>query len=336
MGFTTYKSTDASAPVLNGQTGSLLTVLDAVLVNGYGSKIAAGWTKPFPNTGSYGTYKLGNGSTSSLFVYDAGSGSAGGAEALMTGWNSITSIVGGAVTGSNPFPQYVQLNIGGGAGGAAGAIVVRKSTDQTSTSRVWTIFADSASMYLFTKPSDPGVFISAYSAFYFGDMYSLRTGSVDSSRCMIIGRIAASSSAAANDRLDQIVAPSQNLTFALTGHFGAHFFNGNSSSVQLSKHGDGSKSANATTLLGTVPYLNPCDNGLYISPVWVVEPFTGTIRGRMRGFWHFCHASGSISDGQQFTASADFIGRTFQSLGQSANLAIYFIETSDTLETNSP
>jgi hypothetical protein len=39
-----YRSTDASAPVLTGQVGSLTALLDAVLVNGYGALSAAGWT----------------------------------------------------------------------------------------------------------------------------------------------------------------------------------------------------------------------------------------------------------------------------------------------------
>lgn len=41
---TVYRSTDASAPTLDGQKGSLITVLKACLVNGYGAKTAAGWT----------------------------------------------------------------------------------------------------------------------------------------------------------------------------------------------------------------------------------------------------------------------------------------------------
>jgi hypothetical protein len=39
-----YRSTDASAPVLTGQVGSLTALLDAILVNGYGALTAAGWT----------------------------------------------------------------------------------------------------------------------------------------------------------------------------------------------------------------------------------------------------------------------------------------------------
>src|SRR5438309_11659795 len=45
-----YKSTDASAPALTGQVGSLTALLDAILVNGYGTKTAAGWTIGFTTT----------------------------------------------------------------------------------------------------------------------------------------------------------------------------------------------------------------------------------------------------------------------------------------------
>ena len=47
---TVYRSTDTDAPVLTGLVGSLIAVLDACLVNGYGDKSAAGWTKAFSGT----------------------------------------------------------------------------------------------------------------------------------------------------------------------------------------------------------------------------------------------------------------------------------------------
>jgi hypothetical protein len=37
-----YRSTDTNAPVLFGGGGSLITLLDAILVNGYGSGFASG------------------------------------------------------------------------------------------------------------------------------------------------------------------------------------------------------------------------------------------------------------------------------------------------------
>lgn len=45
-----YHNHDTSAPVLSATAGSLISLLDAVLVNGYGSKPALGWTKVFSGT----------------------------------------------------------------------------------------------------------------------------------------------------------------------------------------------------------------------------------------------------------------------------------------------
>lgn len=42
-----YRSTDGNAPILCGQRTSLVNVLKACLVDGYGAKPGAGWTMPF-------------------------------------------------------------------------------------------------------------------------------------------------------------------------------------------------------------------------------------------------------------------------------------------------
>lgn len=45
MALTLYKSTDSGAPAMTSAAGSLISVLDACLVDGYGGKVAAGWSK---------------------------------------------------------------------------------------------------------------------------------------------------------------------------------------------------------------------------------------------------------------------------------------------------
>lgn len=325
MAFILYTSNDSGAPTLNGLTGSLLNVLDAVLVNGYTAHPAgAGWSKPLPNTASYGMYLQGSGSASgSYFLSDMGSGSAAGAEAILTGWDSITGIFGGAVTGSSQYPNITQSAIG------LGGVCVRKSVVPNVTARQWVIFADSKTCYGFILTGDTS---NVYYAFGFGDFYSIRSGSVDTSRTMIMGRNASSSSAAANERMDVL---GSTLTAGVTGNYTSHLYSGLGTSSLMGKHGDGIKGS-TTLLLGSVPYLNAQDNGLYISPVWITDSSTGTIKGRLRGFYQFCHAISNISDGQIFTGSLDFPNRTFQVVKQSVNAGVYFLETSDTLETNIP
>jgi len=58
MPWTLYQSTDSGAPALSGQAGSLLEVLDACLVNGYGGKAAAGWGIAF-SSGNKRVYRPG-------------------------------------------------------------------------------------------------------------------------------------------------------------------------------------------------------------------------------------------------------------------------------------
>ena len=319
MAFTIYRSTDGSAPTLNGLTGSLLDVLDACLVNGYGTQPGAGWTKPFPNTSSYGCYTIPTGSALSLFVSDNGPGAGVGKEARMTGWDSITSILDGAATGSNQFPTSAQLAIG------PGAVVVRKSANATATAVSWLIAADSRSMYGFVQSDTAGI----WQGFSFGDFYSVKTGSLDAFNCMIVGKAVENTATATGDRLDALSV----LTTPTTGHFGAHTFSGTGGSITISKHGDATKGS-AAALLGTVTYPNSVDNGLYVSPVWVCEEALSLIRGRMRGFYQVLHPIAGFSDQQTFSGLGGYAGKSFLILKQSGNSGLYCIETSDTLETN--
>jgi hypothetical protein len=322
--FTIYASTDSGAPTLNGLTGSLLAVLDAILVTGYGTQPGAGWLKPIPNTGSFGCIQLPSGSTGHyLFIGDSGSNGQGGAEAYLQGWDSITNFNEFAVTGSNQFPTLAQLAIG------RGSVIGRKSTAPTAVARSWIAFADSRSLYFNVLTADVA---NVYYSFMFGEFYSIKSGSVDTGRTMIVGRTTVSSSAAATEKLDTLGNGS--LTTAIAGHFAAHAFGGGGSSITLNVHGDSVKAANSGFTLGGITYFNPVDNGLYISPIWVVDNATSNIRGRMRGFHHFLHAISNVIDGQTFTGSADYPGRTFQVVKTTGNNGVYFMETSDTLETN--
>lgn len=64
-----YKSTDSGAPTITRSLGSLIALLDACLVNGYGSKAAAGWTKSFSGTNK-AIYRQGTGSSQRYLYVD--------------------------------------------------------------------------------------------------------------------------------------------------------------------------------------------------------------------------------------------------------------------------
>src|ERR1700756_3309459 len=118
-----YKSTDASAPTLTGSAGALLTVLDAVLVNGYGSQTAAGWTIAYTGTNKR-QYQMGAGGTScQLYIDDTGPGAGGAREARINGFKTGSALG----TGTGQFPTTGQMTA------PSGAVVVRKSATADST-----------------------------------------------------------------------------------------------------------------------------------------------------------------------------------------------------------
>lgn len=94
-----YLSSDTSAPAWTTAAGGMLTVLDACLVNGYGSKAAAGWTKDFSGTNK-AVYR--SGSTGTRFYLRADDSTAGTCK--FRGYESMSDVD----TGVDPFPTVGQ------------------------------------------------------------------------------------------------------------------------------------------------------------------------------------------------------------------------------------
>jgi hypothetical protein len=185
--------------------------------------------------------------------------------------------------------------------------------------------------FIYSDPSSTPL----YTGFAFGDYYSLKSGSVDLNRCMIQGRSIPSGSSGSLNTGEKLDTLTGNINTAIAGCFTPTLANSIGTSSAMHKHGDGVK-GNQTALVGNLPYLNAGDNGLYISPIWIGDPTTGNLKGRLRGFYQFCHAISNVTDQQTFTGSADFPNSTFIVIKQTPNSGVYFIETSDTLETNVP
>jgi len=329
--FTFYYSSDAGATgsyVINGQTGSLLNVLNKCLVEGYAGKPAAGWTKPFPDTASVGCFMQGSAldgaNNACLHVHDGGPGAGVGIEARITGWDNIVSVFNGAVSGSGQFPLLYQIAIG------SGALVVRKSINASALARPWIVAADSRSVYMFIQTGDS---VGVYYSWMFGDIYSYKSPSVgiDTNRQVIIGRYSENTSDVNTyARLDKTSL----IGTVNAGHFASRTFSGLGPSITLSKHGDWSKAAGSTGLVGIVPFPNGPDSATYLSRVWVGENLSSMLRGHMRGFWFWCHPAANATDLQPITGSGTLAGRTFLTIKSSEAAGVYVMETSNTIETN--
>ena len=295
----TYRSSDTSAPVLTGSAGALVALLDACLVNGYGSQAGAGWTTAFTGTNkrTY-TNSATDGTGCSLYVDDTGPGTGGAREARLTGFQAAT----GLGTGTGQFPSSAQLAIG------IGAVVCRKSATADTTARNWTLVADDTVFYLFCETGDLA-FVAPLPVM-FGDIFSYKTS--DPYRCAIIGRNAefaawsAASSPGADGFSSLHLASANFLSQRMIGHYLCASFTGVGGSIGFGKHIDHAKTGTfgnngdltgsatvATAAAGSgiganfnnqaFPYPNAVDGGLYLSPIWVHH--NGSVRGYLKGLW---------------------------------------------------
>lgn len=342
-----YKSTDGSAPTLTGQVGTLVTVLDAILVNGYGSQTAAGWTKPYSGTNkaAYRNSTAAGNTGMYLNVDDSAAGTGGAKEAHMTGYQTMSALA----TGTGQFPTSSQLNIGASP---AGSVVLRKSTTADSTARAWWCIADATCFYFFAETGDQ-TNPTGCCSFFFGDIFSY--ASSDPYKCMIIGRNNQNSGAFTQEAFDWFTnTTSGGLDDTIAGHFMASTQAGIGTSLAVGKHSDALKMGSVSTTppssgtsasgssvsgfsdvsVSNFGYPNATDGGMYIAPVWVHHQ--RGVRGYMKGLWMPCQFQ-PLNHGDTVSGTGAMAGKTFQAIyilganvGSSVNTGLVLIETSDT------
>ncbi|MBB2915848.1 hypothetical protein [Cupriavidus alkaliphilus] len=291
-----YRSTDASAPTLTGQVGSLVALLDAVLVNGYGSQTAAGWTKAYSGTNT-ASYRMDTSGNTGFYLDVNDNAPASATDARMRGYEAMTAVS----TGTGPFPTAAQSSFG---------IACRKSATANSTARPWYIVADGSCLYVFV---DTGDITGCAFAFAFGDFFSYKSG--DPYRCAIIGRYLENSGASNYDMVPWINGGLTPLTATSNGHYVARNWTGVGGSIAFSKFtsllaGQGTSLVTGS-LTSYVPYPNSPDSALELAPLWLGH--TSCVRGYMKGLWCPLHAQ-PLSHGDLFTGSGNMAGKSFIAL----------------------
>jgi len=352
--FTIYTSSDPYGPgPLTGTTGSLVTVLDACLVNGYGTGIytkpSAGWFKPLPNSGSatilsnsFACYQQGTGSGFTLFVNDSGTN--GGWESWVTGWETmsllVTPNIGAIPTGSvgvglNQFPTPA-------LGLVNGHVTVKKSATSDTVLRPWIVAADAATMYMWVLTGNS---VGTYFHWSFGDCYSL-AGPNDLWNCYIYARHQDNGNTfGTSDTTDAIYGNNTQFNANFFGHFLARTGFGSGQCIQMNRRGESAVSqnffANSTGWPQSINGLLSCpqpDGTYYISPLWLNEvPVPNSvfsIRGRFRGLYQVCHPYTNFADGQFISGSGDYAGKVFMIIRASNQNSFWALETSPTLEFN--
>jgi hypothetical protein len=357
-----YRSTDASAPALTGQVGSLIALLDAVLVNGYGAVSAAGWTKSFSTTNKAAYRQNATGAVNTaapmyLYVDDTGPGAGAAREARACGFETMSAIT---PTGTGQFPTAALSTIG------IGTVVIRKSVSADTTPRPWTIIANGQTIYLFTETGDNVTPVAANCGFMFGDIKSYKSGDLYS--VMIMGRQTENNGSSQCEAMS-CIGPTGSLIYNMSnviyGHYIARHWTQLGSATKCGKIWDLSRVAMSnsnggglnggwqsdvsllqtnhqcsfgrftTTLL--LPYPHGPDQGLLVSPVMINHNYG--VRGYLPGFWGPLHDRPLGPYDTITIASGNLAGKTFMAIyvqmlsaggGINGDFCCIFIEVSDT------
>lgn len=261
-----YRSTDVSAPTLSAAAGSLIAILDACLVNGYGSHSSSGWTKPFSGTNT-AAYLQPSGNTRYLRIDDTG-----GAVARCVGYEAMTTVD----IGTGSFPTDNQQT---------GGAYIFKSQLGGTISVPWVIIATQKMAYIWINPNNEAPLSVTYPQMYcFGDITSYAHGDIYNTH------LVAQTQTVPMWATSVFTALTSTLTTASIGNWVARSYTGIPGSITCMKFTDYAKT-NGASYLGarnstTTSFPDPVAQNLLIAPVWVGENISaGAIRGVMPGVW---------------------------------------------------
>lgn len=299
-----YRSSQAGAPVLTSTPGSLIALLDACLVDGYGSMAGSGWTKPFADDTNRAAYRQPVGSNLHYFHVD--DNDSAGYFANVLGYEDMTSSFAG--TGQFPTP-----------GQAPNRLFIIKSPNG-QTGQGWTLVCNGPTFYLAiyaqTQRSGGACFIGfgAGNSFKQGDAFCTFTMCYGNSQAYSTTHMTLQSSLGENGGLGAHIAR----TYTQLG-----------GSVSMNKTSDYAKGG--AGLFGTIgtTFPSPIDGGLYYAPVWMGEETpVKALRGIIPGIWNPLHIS-PLSDAATFEGTGITAGKSFEAISLYPNGQI-FVEISDT------
>lgn len=309
-----YKSTDSSAPVLYGAADSLNALLKACLVDGYGSKAAAGWTSPYYDSATKTrVFLTGGGNTAYLRVLDNGQSAGGAKEARIIGYESMSA----HDTGTGLFPTAAQRTNG---------FTIRKSSlADGTTARAWYLFATDSLFHLLIESGDTA---GACSFASFGKIKSYKAS--DTFGFWIAGRAVENSGvvSTANDPgMDRGQLGTLSTSYAV---YLMRSYTGAGASVVANCSGDVSRVSSSVVIAGStgLTYPHQVDGGLYLNRTTLFEQATPCLRGEVPGLWYPAHSQPlphlDTVSGTGGISSKSFLALKVGSIGE------VMLETSDT------
>lgn len=290
---TIYRSDDTSAPTINGTTSALRVALNAILVNGYGSKTAAGWTKAYEDAGNHLVAYKNAGLGRYLRVDDSQT-----RVIDVRGYRTMSAIS----TGTDIFPSP-----------SATAGKFRKSVTADSTARPWICLANERHFFLivFGNQTTIGSFDGGDSHLAFGELESQLLG----------------------DKFTTFIdsATDTSTTSTIAG-LGRQVLNANANSSP-SLYAEGSPAQSIAPLSTLIPYsivpFSETISGGTALPAYP-DPSTGklliarmtarmgypsgtspVVRGYFPGLWMLCHPTSGLTSLDTFSGSGSLASRTF-------------------------
>lgn len=300
MTITVYRSDDASAPQLSGSVGSLTTLLDAILVNGYGSKSGAGWAIAFTATNQR-AYRAASGNRMYLAIDDTNPAPAsyGANVARVTSYETMSS----ATVGTKPMPttqQLVQLSIPG-----VGALIF-KSSAADATARFWIAFVSETFIHFqvfqanATTSSGFATQLGGTTmvGFMYGDLLQPQKAG-DAYHTMLV--------AGTTNTVNNYPGGTLALTNTTLGHWLQRSYTQFGVAVQMGK-ASVTRGISAGTLFCSdtaCPFFpDPVTGGFEQAETWVFEQYNTSqyiARGKVPGIYNPLHQSGSIAASFNFT-----------------------------------
>lgn len=335
MSWRIYRSTDSGAPVLTGEAGALVGVLDACLIDGYGAKPAAGWVKQLTATNKR-VYRPGVAARARQYFRVDDSAPVSARFARITGYVSMTDID----TGENPFPYS------GGTPEVPAFVYCHKSQTADATARPWVVAADQRTAILLIKAGVTN-WTGTWAVTYMGEFYSYV--SEDPYQTALIGGW---SESAPNDPFAGQYGVNQNSASFLDhqGYWVARNYNGEPDGVRMSLqfHTLCAPSGNqyAHQLGGFFGGANQADGR-----AWYARMSIGhargmvCLRGRLRGCWVGLWTYAYYNDQDTFNGVGDHAGKAFEIFTISGRDAVdqssaprvggnFVLETSNTVEAS--
>jgi len=295
-----YSSSDAGAPALRGNTpGDLINLLTKCLVDGYGSKAGAGWTKPFTGT-NVAAFKQGAGSNGMYLRVDDTSTATSYRRAAVVGYEVMTDVNTGS---PQPFPTLAQRANGG-------SWFTHYSNGSVATPRPWMVIADEKFFWLLlnTYPENGDSNYYYNEAYAFGDIIPFKPGDTTHT-CILFN-----DSDTSPNTSEPYPWQGGDVNSTLTRYrlvFARDYTNlgGPTTHGWHSDHQKGSTSWGN----GSLQYPHGPDGGLYLAPVWVHNPQVSpySVRGIMPGLWVPCHSPGILAQRQTVQGQGELAGKTF-------------------------